>query len=103
MWGRRLYYCLRLGQSEPIAQQIVEGMTRMPLLFIMIRTRAGIYALHQPQRRTGKIGFLSIGIGIVHNSLKELTSFAQVSSIGSELKCLAKQHEGSYYAVDRRS
>ena len=48
--------------------------------------------------------FLAIGIGIVHNTKRALTSFAMVSNIGSELKCLAKQHEkGSYYVMDRRS
>lgn len=48
--------------------------------------------------------FLSIGIGIVHNTKRPLTSFAMVSNIGSELKCLAKQHEnGSYYVLDRRA
>ena len=46
----------------------------------------------------------AIGIGIVHNTKRPLTSFAMVSSIGSELKCLAKQHEkGSFYILDRRS
>ncbi len=51
-----------------------------------------------------KFPFLDMGIGIVHNTKRPLTSFAMVSSIGSELKCLAKQHEkGSFYAIDRRS
>ena len=52
---------------------------------------------------TEKFNFLSIGIGIVHNTKKPLTSFAMVSKIGSELKCLAKKHEhGSFYVMDRR-
>ncbi|MBP5429847.1 MAG: response regulator [Elusimicrobiaceae bacterium] len=53
---------------------------------------------------TENFPFLAIGVGIVHNTKKPLTSFAMVSNIGSELKCLAKQHEkGSYYVMDRRS
>ena len=53
---------------------------------------------------TENFKFLSIGIGIVHNTKKPLTSFAMVSNIGSELKCLAKQHEdGSFYVMDRRA
>ena len=93
-----------LDKAEPIAQQIVEGMTRMAPSFYNDSDRAQGYMLSTNRKgEQEKFGFLSIGIGIVHNSLKELTSFAQVSSIGSELKCLAKQHEGSYYAVDRRS
>ena len=51
-----------------------------------------------------KFPFLAMGIGVVHNTKKPLTSFAQVSNIGSELKCLAKQHEkGSFYMLDRRA
>ena len=51
-----------------------------------------------------KFHFLSIGIGVVHNTKKPLTSFAMVSNIGSELKCLAKKHKGgSYYVLDRRA
>ncbi|WP_424245645.1 diguanylate cyclase (GGDEF)-like protein [Elusimicrobium posterum] len=45
---------------------------------------------------------LSIGIGIVHNAKRPLTSFAMVSNIATELKHLAKKHEGSFYAFDRR-
>ena len=79
-------------------------MTRMAPSFYNDSDRAQGYMLSTNRKgEQEKFGFLSIGIGIVHNSLKELTSFAQVSGIGSELKCLAKQHEGSYYAVDRRS
>ena len=53
---------------------------------------------------TEKFKFLSIGIGVVHNTKKPLTSFAVVSNIGSELKCLAKKQEGgSYYVLDRRA
>ena len=51
-----------------------------------------------------KFPLLAMGIGIVHNTKKELTSFAQVSGIGAELKCLAKRHEnGSSFVMDRRA
>ena len=51
-----------------------------------------------------KFRFLSIGIGIVHNTKRPMTSFAMVSNIGSELKCLAKKHEeNSHYVIDRRA
>ncbi|MFA5140157.1 MAG: response regulator [Elusimicrobiota bacterium] len=45
---------------------------------------------------------LSIAIGVCHNTLKPLTSYAQVSSIGAELKTHAKRQEGSAYSIDRR-
>lgn len=91
-------------KAEPIAQQIVAGMNRIGPSFYNDTDRAQGYMVSVNRKgETEKFGFLSIGIGIVHNTLKELTSFAQVSNIGSELKCLAKKHEGSYYAIDRRS
>lgn len=93
-----------LDHAEPIAQQIVAGMGRMAPGFYNDADRAQGYMVSVNRKgETEKFSFLSIGIGIVHNTLRELTSFAQVSNIGSELKCLAKKHEGSYYAVDRRS
>lgn len=91
-------------QAENIAKQIIEKMEQVSPSFYNEEDRA--QGFMQAPNRKGEMEtfhFLSIGIGIVHNSLKELTSFAQVSHIGSELKCLAKQHQASYYALDRRS
>lgn len=90
--------------AEAIARQIVDGMTRHAPRFYNDEDRAQGY-MESVNRKGEKerFNFLSMGIGIVHNTLHELTSFAQVSNIGSELKCLAKKHEGSYYAMDRRS
>lgn len=91
-------------KAESIAQQIVADITRLAPSFYNDTDRAqGFMVSVNRKGEQEKFNFLSIGIGIVHNTLRELTSFAQVSSIGSELKCLAKQHQGSYYAVDRRS
>ncbi|MBR3632805.1 MAG: response regulator [Elusimicrobiaceae bacterium] len=92
-----------LDYAEKIAQQIVADMTHLAPSFYNETDRQQGYMLSVNRKGdTEKFSFLSIGIGIVHNSLKPLTSFAQVSNIGTELKCLAKQHEGSYYAIDRR-
>lgn len=93
-----------LDHAEPVAQQIVASMNRIAPGFYNDADRAQGFMVSTNRRgETERFNFLSIGIGIVHNTLKELTSFAQVSNIGSELKCLAKKHEGSYYAIDRRS
>lgn len=93
-----------LDHAEPVAQQIVASMNRIAPGFYNDADRAqGFMVSTNRKGETERFNFLSIGIGIVHNTLKELTSFAQVSNIGSELKCLAKKHEGSYYAIDRRS
>ena len=94
----------RLEHAEMIAKKIVTEMTHLAPSFYDETDRSQGFMLSTNRKgETEKFSLLSIGIGIVHNSLKPLTSFAQVSSIGAELKCLAKQHEGSYYALDRRS
>ncbi|MBR3604188.1 MAG: response regulator [Elusimicrobiaceae bacterium] len=94
----------KLEHAESIAQQIVDAMTAIaPTFYNENDQQQGFMLSVNRKGETEKFNFLSIGIGIVHNSLKDLTSFAQVSNIGSELKCLAKQHEHSYYAIDRRS
>ena len=93
-----------LEHAENMAQQIVTEVTEMAPTFYNEDDKNQGYMVSVNRRgETEKFNFLSIGIGIVHNSLKDLTSFAQVSNIGSELKCLAKKHESSYYAIDRRS
>ncbi|MDR1123259.1 MAG: response regulator [Elusimicrobiota bacterium] len=46
---------------------------------------------------------LSIAVSVVHNNLKPLTSYAQVSYIASELKHYAKTWGGNFIAFDRRS
>ncbi len=90
--------------AEPIAQQIVKEMTNLsPSFYDETDRKQGFMVSANRKGEQEKFGLLSIGIGIVHNSLKPLTSFAQVSSIGAELKCLAKHHEASYYALDRRA
>ena len=92
------------AHAESIAKHIVEGMTRMAPNFYDDQDRTQGFMLSTNRRGDQeKFELLSIGIGIVHNTLKPLTSFAQVSNIGSELKCLAKQHTGSYYMLDRRA
>ena len=46
--------------------------------------------------------FLSVSIGICHNTHRRLDSVAQISQIGAELKKYAKEQAGSKYIVDRR-
>jgi len=49
-----------------------------------------------------KFPLLSIGIGIVHNTLRPITSFAMASAIAAEVKDFAKRQPGSNYLFDRR-
>jgi diguanylate cyclase (GGDEF)-like protein len=45
---------------------------------------------------------LSVAIGICHNTLHPLTSYAQVAQLGAELKKAAKAQSGSTFVTDRR-
>ena len=91
-------------KAESIAKEITERMDQVAPSFYNEQDRQ--QGFMQAPNRKGEMetfNFLAIGIGIVHNTKKPLNSFAMVSHIGAELKCLAKQHpKGSYYALDRR-
>ena len=95
----------KFDKAEDIAKQITQQMDKMAPSFYAPQDQAQGYMISTNRKgEEEKFPFLGIGIGIVHNTKRPLTSFAMVSNIGSELKCLAKQHEkGSYYAMDRRS
>ena len=92
-------------KAEPIAKEIAAQVDKMAPTFYSQEDQAQGYMVSTNRKgEVEKFPFLAMGIGIVHNTKRPLTSFAQVSGIGSELKCLAKQHEqGSFYMLDRRA
>ena len=92
-------------KAEPIAREIIKKTDALAPSFYNEQDRAqGFMLAHNRKGEEEKFNFLAIGIGIVHNTKRKLTSFAMVSHIGAELKCLAKQHPvGSYYVMDRRA
>lgn len=91
-------------KADAIAREITTKTDAVAPSFYNEEDRTNGYMISTNRKgETEKFNFLSIGIGIVHNTKKPLTSFAMVSNIGSELKCLAKKHEnGSFYVMDRR-
>lgn len=91
-------------KADAIAREITTKTDAVAPSFYNGEDRTNGYMISTNRKgETEKFNFLSIGIGIVHNTKKPLTSFAMVSNIGSELKCLAKKHEnGSFYVMDRR-
>ncbi len=93
------------NKAESIAQEIAAQIDQIAPSFYSDEDQAQGYMVSTNRKgETEKFPFLAMGIGIVHNTKRPLTSFAQVSGIGSELKCLAKQHEkGSFYMLDRRA
>ena len=92
-------------KAEPIAKKIAAQIDKIAPTFYSPEDQAQGYMVSTNRKgEVEKFPFLAMGIGVVHNTKKPLTSFAQVSNIGSELKCLAKQHEkGSFYMLDRRA
>lgn len=92
-------------KAEAIASQITGQVDqKAPSFYNQEDLSQGFMSSVNRKGEAEKFNFLSIGIGIVHNTKKELLSFAMVSNIGSEMKCLAKKHaEGSFYALDRRA
>jgi len=92
-------------KAETIAHEIAQQTDwTAPSFYNEEDRNRGYMTAKNRKGSTEKFPLLAVGIGIVHNTLHALTSFAQVSSIGTELKCLAKQHEkGSYYIFDRRA
>ena len=92
-------------KAEGIAKEIAAQIDKIAPTFYSPEDQAQGYMVSTNRKgEVDKFPFLTMGIGVVHNTKKPLTSFAQVSNIGSELKCLAKQHEkGSFYMLDRRA
>jgi len=88
---------------EPLSQAIVSGFDAMAPGFYKPedRERKRIRA-HDRQGNPVEYPLLSIAIGVCHNTLRPLANFAQVSSIGAELKSFAKREEGSSFKIDRR-
>ena len=65
------------------------------------RKRRKIVSLDR-QGNSREFELLSIAIGICHNMNRELSSFAQVSQYGAELKKHAKTQPKSSFVIDRR-
>ena len=94
-----------IAKAQEIAQSIIQQLDAAAPAFYNETDRAqGFMESVNRKGEKERFKFLSVGIGIVHNTQRPLTSFAMVSNIGSELKCLAKRHEGaSYFVLDRRT
>jgi GGDEF domain-containing protein len=46
--------------------------------------------------------FISLSIGVAHNSLRKISHYGKLSEIASEMKRFAKKTPGSCYRIDRR-
>jgi len=91
-------------RAEPLAKQIISDFDRIAPSFYTEEDRKRGYIVTTDRRgNLQEFGLLSVAIAVVHNGHKELSSLAQISHIGTDLKHHAKSQPGSAYAMDRRS
>jgi len=92
-----------INKAEEMAKKIINNFNQIVPSFYNEADRKNGYMVTKD--RTGNIvqfPLIGVGIGIVHNLYRPLTSYAQVSHIGSELKKAAKGFNQSAYVMDRR-
>jgi diguanylate cyclase (GGDEF)-like protein len=90
-------------RSEELAKRITHAFDEIaPSFYSKADRDAGHIVATDRQGNIKQFPFLSIAIGIVHNTTRPLHSFAEVSNIGTELKKGAKASDKSHYIVDRR-
>lgn len=92
------------ARAEELAKLIAHAFDEIaPSFYSKTDREAGHIVAADRQGNIKKFPFLSIAIGIVHNTTRPLLSFAQVSNIGTELKKGAKATDNkSHYIIDRR-
>ncbi|MFH1723816.1 MAG: response regulator [Elusimicrobiota bacterium] len=91
------------SRMERLCEEIVSGFDALAPSFYKEKDRERGKIISKD--RAGNVveyALLSVGVGVCHNKLKPLTSYAQVSELGSELKKFAKRSPGSHYEIDRR-
>lgn len=74
----------------------------VPSFYNEVDRKRGSIVAKDRQGFARKFPLLSVAVGICHNRERDLKNFAQVSSLGAELKKAAKTKTGSAYVVDRR-
>ena len=90
-------------RAEEISAKITKSFDEIsPSFYKKEDAQKGYITAYDRQNNLRKFPLLAISVAIVHNNLRELTSYAQISNIGSELKKAAKAFEKSAYVMDKR-
>lgn len=90
-------------KAEAIAKEIVDAFDKQaPLFFKETDRTKGYIESKGRDNELHRFGFPTISIGITTNSDCEFTHTAQVSSLGADIKNIAKKFNGSKYIFDRR-
>ena len=89
--------------AEKIAKKIVADFDSISSEFFEEKDRIKGYIETQSRdAQTHKFGFPTISIGIVTNLEQDFTHTAQISSLGAEIKSLAKKFPESKYLFNKR-
>ena len=93
----------RPKNSVVACEELIERFTKMlPRFHAEEECRQGYYVSCDRSGNSQKFGLLSLSIGIVSTEIHHISSFAEVSSIASDLKKRAKETAGSVIVRDRR-
>ncbi len=93
----------RPKHSITICEDIIEQFTQTGEIFhTEEECKNGFYCSIDRHGKQDKFGLLSLSIGIVSTEIHHIASFAEVSSLASDLKKRAKKIEGSVIIRDRR-
>lgn len=91
------------NKAEDIAKKIISNFNQIvPSFYNEIDRKNGFIKTKDRQGNVVEFPLLGVSIGIVHNLYKPLSSYAQISHIGSELKKAAKSYNQSTYVIDKR-
>ena len=90
-------------RMEDYCRRVIKDFDALAPSFYKPEDRAkGRIISKDRQGRTAEFPLLSMSIGVCHNKLRPITSYGEVSLVGSELKKHAKTLPGSSYSIDRR-
>ena len=93
----------RPKNSVVACQELIERFTRLlPRFHSEEECRQGHYFSCDRSGNRQQFGLLALSIGIVSTEIHQISSFAEVSSIASDLKKRAKETPGSVIVRDRR-
>jgi len=90
--------------AQIVAQDIVKQIeTHAPIFHSQADMARGSFSTVNRKGDKQDFPLLTIAVSIVHNNLRPLKSYAQVSYIAAELKHYAKSRGGNFIAIDRRA
>ncbi len=90
-------------RMEKLAAEIIRRFDALvPTFYNDNDRKRGMITSTDRQGRISEFPLLSVAIGICHNKIHPLTSYAQVAQVGTELKKHAKKQNGSAFVIDRR-